>query len=261
MVDVWKASFLSHAIPPNLLSMTMVPEIFPFGIDAALIRFSTEMSEAANRAALSFAGTLRSGKLPFVEVTTTLASVVVRFDPLVVSYSEIEARLIESLSNRDWDHGKLPAGRKLWRIPTLYGGEAGPQLAEAAALAGESEDAAIEVLGSTRMRVLTIGFAPGFPYLGSLPPNWDLSRQKTLTPRVPAGALGVAIRQLVVFPNPSPTGWRWIGQTAVSLFDTTRAAPSLLSAADEVVFAPVSEQEFTAARTMLNGGATSELIA
>ena len=238
--------------------MMPLPEILPFGLDAVLVRFDATMSDQANRAALGFAAHIRNSALPFVEVSSTLASVTLRFDPLAVGLDEVNALLQKHLTTQDWGAIALPAGRKLWRVPTCYGGDHGPQLAEAAELAGVSTNAAIDALGTSRVRVLTIGFAPGLPYLGTLPPEWNIPRQTALTPKVPAGALVVAIRQFVVFANASPTGWRWIGQTALPLFDPARSPASLFSPADEVIFTPVSEAEFTTARTAPFGGATWE---
>ena len=239
-------------------NVTQTPDIFAFGLDAALVRFDTTMSDRANRAALAFAAHLRDTSSPFHEVSSTLASVTVRFDPLKTPFEEVETLLREALRSRDWGASALPAARKLWRVPTIYGGEFGPQLTEAADLVGMSVTAAIDALSTSRVRVLTIGFAPGLPYLGSLPPEWDIPRQTTLTPRVPAGALVVAIRQFVLFANASPTGWRWIAQTAVPLFDATRSPASLFSPGDEVEFHALPADRFTEVATTPNGGATWE---
>ena len=45
-----------------------------------------------------------------------------------------------------------------------------------------------------------------------------MPRTSTLTAEVPAGALVTAVRQLVLFANPSPTGWRQIGMSAFKPF-------------------------------------------
>lgn len=242
----------------TLVDVTQTPDIFAFGLDAALVRFDTTMSDGANRAALAFAAYLRDSPTPFHEVSSTLASVTVRFDPLKTPFEEVETLLREALISRDWGASALPSDRKLWRVPTVYGDDFGPQLVEAADLAGLSVTDAIDALSTTRVRVLTIGFAPGLPYLGSLPPEWDIPRQTTLTPRVPAGALVVAIRQFVLFANASPTGWRWIAQTAVPLFDPARSPASLFSPGDEVEFYALPASRFDEVSTAPNGGATWE---
>jgi len=236
------------------------PRLSPLGLDAVVVEFATRMSDAANRAALAFAAHIRGAGLPVREVSTALASVVLHFDPDATVLDGLVRRLETELAARDWSRAALPTGRRRWRVPTLYGAEAGPQLQEAASLAGMSPNQAVEALGATDVRVLALGFAPGQPYLGPLPDAWDIPRQTALTPRVPAGALVVAIRQIVVFANASPTGWRWIGLTALPLFDPARRPAALLAPADVVTFHPVSAREMDAARVAPLGGATAETL-
>lgn len=231
-----------------------VPKLHAFGLDGLLVQFAQVMDRRANQAALHFAAALRQSDLPVHDVASTLVSVTMRFEPSRQALEDLRAGVDDLLASRDWFATSAESPARHWRVPTLYGGAAGPQLEEAAAMAGMSASQAIEALGSARVSVLTLGFAPGQPYLGELPPVWDLPRQTSLTPRVPAGALVLAIRQLVVFANASPTGWRQIGLTAMPLFDPQRNPPALLAPSDEVTFTPVSADDFAAAQRLpLNG--------
>ncbi|MCB2131969.1 MAG: carboxyltransferase domain-containing protein, partial [Rhodobacteraceae bacterium] len=111
---------------------------------------------------------------------------------------------------------------------------------------------------------LTIGFAPGQPYLGELSPRWDIPRQVALTRRVPEGALVVAIRQLILFSAATPTGWRHIGQTAFRAFRPESADPFPLRPGDELLFPAIEPGELAAIRaadTHGDGGASVEVIA
>ena len=100
--------------------------------------------------------------------------------------------------------------------------------------AGLSQEAARKALLEARLRVLAIGFTPGLPYMGLMPPEWDVPRLKELSPNIPRCALVAAVRQLIVFTNPTPTGWRHIGQTAFHGFDIARDPATPLMAGDEV---------------------------
>ena len=155
----------------------------------------------------------------------------------------------------------LPEGRRLWRIPTVYGTDLAPQLAEAAEAAGLTPEAAAQEIASTRVRVQTIGFAPGQPYLGELPEAWDIPRQTALTERVPIGALTVAIRQLVLFSVSTPTGWRHIGQTAFRPFRPDAETPFVLRPGDEVIFEATDRETYERLREDgTDGGAVAEVI-
>lgn len=239
------------------------PRIRSVGVDGLLVSFGDALSEAANRAALAFRAAVEAAGWDGVEETSTsLVSAYVRFDPLAVDHGGMRRALGDLLAERDWYGATLPQGRRLWRVPTVFGTDLAPQLDEAAALAGLTREAAIATLSQTRVRVQTIGFAPGQPYLGALPEAWNIPRQKELTARVPEGALTVAIRQIVLFSVSSATGWRHVGQTALRLFRPEDDSPFVLRPGDEVIFDAVTPQQLDAMRKAgPDGGATFKAIA
>lgn len=221
------------------------PTIRTVGLTGVIVTFADAMSEPSNRAALAFRNRIEELALEGVlETSASLASVFVRFDTGTLSHERLCALLEEQLGLRNWYEQPLPAGRRFWRVPTVYGTDLAPQFGEAADAAGLSEAQAIDSLGAARVRVLTIGFAPGQPYLGPLGAEWDLPRQTELTPMVPKGALVLAIRQFVLFSSATPTGWRHVGQTGFMLFRPDVDTPFALRAGDELRFEPVPRQDF-----------------
>ena len=239
------------------------PQIRTAGLDGMLVSFADALSEPANRAAIAFRSAVEAARLEGIQETAaSLASVYVRFDSASLPHGRLTAHLQEMLAAKDWYKVPLPPGRRFWRVPTVYGTEMAPQLGEAADLAGMSEGQAIASLSAARVRVLTIGFAPGQPYLGPLGEEWNIPRQTELTPKVPSGALTLAISQFVLFAASAPTGWRHVGQTGLQLFQPRSADPFALRPGDEMQFFPVAKAEF--ARLQDNdpacGGAIAEEI-
>lgn len=232
----------------------LAPQISALGVDGFLIRFGDALSEPANRAALACAAAVTAQDWPGVaEVATGPVSVLVRFEPGATDPAHIEAQLAALVRDRNWSDAALPQGRRLWRVPAVFGTDLAPQLVEAADMAGLTVAQAVDSLTAEPLRVQTIGFAPGQPYLGQLDPAWDIPRQQGLSPQVPPGAVTVAIRQVVLFSVASPTGWRHVGQTAVRLFDPGRADPFLLRPGDAVLFTAVDRAGLETARAA--GGA------
>lgn len=239
-------------------TQTPEPALRTVGIDGMLVQFADHLTEEANRAALAFRAAVdRAGWDGIEETSTSLVSAYVRFDPLALSHEALTAALTALLSSQDWYGAAFPEGRRRVTIPTVYGGDGGPQLAEAAAAAGLREDEAIAELSAASLTVQTLGFAPGMPYLGALPGHWDIPRQTDLTPQVPAGALCVAIRQCVLFPVSMPTGWRHVGQTAARLFRPEADDPFLLRPGDVLQFPSVSAETLDRLRAE-DAGATVE---
>ena len=230
------------------------PQIACEGLDRMVIRFAPRVELEANRAARAFRAVIEAQAWPGVQETSVaLVTVLVRFDPRILPHAALQARLEGVLAQG----GTVAEGaRRLWTIPCAFGGGCGPDLAECAALAGLSEAAAVEQLSQV-VEVLALGFAPGQPYLGELPPHWALPRRPAVMPHVPAGALVTAVRQFVLFANPSPTGWRQVGLTGFACFRPGSATPFPLAPGDRVRFRPVPADEL--ARLMagdpMGGGA------
>jgi inhibitor of KinA len=240
------------------------PQIATLGVSGLLVQFGDTLSEPVNRAALALRAQLEKESWDGIEETSTsLSSVFVRFDPLHVTHANLRRQLETLLQDQDWYAAALPTGRRHWHVPCSFGGTDGPQLGEAADLAHQDAVAAVADIAAHPVQVLTIGFAPGQPYMGSLPAAWDIPRQTSLTAKVPEGALVVAIRQLIIFAADAPTGWRHIGQTAFRCFRPEADDPFALRPGDQVSFDPVTAETLGAIRasdTSGNGGATMEML-
>ncbi len=242
------------------MTQSQWPRIQTLGTDGFVIRFSDQLNEPANRAALALRAAIEvAGWDGVEEVTSALASTAIRLSAFA-DFEQVEDQIKTLVLSRDWTAEPLPDGRRLYRIPTVYGTELAPQMAQAAKAAGLTVPEAAAELSAARTRVITLGFAPGQPYLGTLDPHWDIPRLSQITPQVPAGALVLAIRQFVLFAVANPTGWMHVGQTAVQLFQPNADRAFMLLPGDEVQFNAVTEAEFARYENDPNGGAEWEII-
>lgn len=221
-----------------------MPEILPHGMDGIVVRFTTQSAVDATGAVQLFREQV--SRLPLdglTEVAGSLCSVRIGFDPTIVSRTGLIEQLEPLLAQTNWQTTPAPEPTRRWTIPVAFGETFGPQLSEAAALAGQSVEGAIADITGADLRVLAIGFAPGQPYIGLMPEHWGFSRQSELNPEVPAGALVAAVRQFVLFTNPSTTGWRHIGQTGFRPFLQHRRESFLLKGGDAIRFVAVADNE------------------
>ncbi len=222
----------------------LYPKVRSVGLNGVLVTFGDRATDAANRAAIAFRTAVDAQNWPEIdESSSTLVSAFFRMDLSQHSFARMQDALQEILATQDWSDVALPAGRTLWTIPAVFGTDRAPQLAEAAEAAGLTVAEAVAELTAARLRVLTIGFAPGQPYLGTLGEAWNIPRQVGLSPNVPAGALVAAVRQICLFTKDTPTGWRHVGQSAFQCFRPDGATPFPLSPGDEVQFSAISAQE------------------
>ncbi len=152
-------------------------------------------------------------------------------DLLAATVAEVEARPAPEIA----------AGGTLHELPTRYGGADGPDLADVAALHDLRPADVIELHASTVYRAWFLGFAPGFAYLGRVPPAIATPRLATPRQRVPAGSVALADDQTAVYPVASPGGWRLIGRTDVDVWCPAADPPALVQAGDRVRFVPVRD--------------------
>jgi KipI family sensor histidine kinase inhibitor len=102
-----------------------------------------------------------------------------------------------------------------------------------------------------------VGFLPGYPYLGDLPPELVLPRRENPRTALPAGSVAIATTLSAVYTLESPGGWHIIGRTPALLWDLRCDPPAILAAGDRVRFAPISLREYEAlARRSSAGGLT-----
>lgn len=244
------------SVPPT----DPTPVIANIGLTGLLVNFADHLSEPANRAALALRARVDAENGPgVVETSTALTSMFVGFDPVETDHAKLASRLKALLGCENWHHSALPARKSpVVAHPDSTRRPGGPATGRSRRSGGLTPKAAVEQLTRQQVRVLTIGFAPGQPYLGILPPEWDIPRQTQLTRQLPIGALTVAVRQLVLFTAATPTGWRHVGQTAFRGFRPHCDTPFALRPGDEVIFTEVATEELANIKTRDisgNGGA------
>ncbi|MBI4482707.1 MAG: 5-oxoprolinase subunit PxpB [Acidobacteria bacterium] len=177
------------------------------------------------------------------EAIPTYRSLLILYDPLVLSLNDLRARVDRWLEQED--QAELQPGRRV-QIPVCYGGELGPDLEFVANFNGLSPEEVIQLHSSAEYLVYMLGFTPGFPMMGGLPEKLHTPRLPDPRLKVPGGSVGIGGQQTGIYSVEGPGGWRIIGRTPLRLFDPARPDPFLLQAGDLVQFQPVSRQEYEA---------------
>lgn len=220
------------------------PQALPAGPDGVVLRFALRPGAPAMAAVQLLLADLEAHPpAGTLEIVPALVSILIRFDPSRTSRADLGRDLLGRARTCLKARPAPPQALRRWTIPAAFGGQNGPQLAGIAASLNLAPDAAIAQICGSDLRVLAIGFAPGQPYIGLLPEGWDLPRLDRLTPSVPAGAVVVALRQIVMFGADSATGWRQVARAAFRSFVPGRAQPMPLRAGDAIRYVPVSENE------------------
>jgi KipI family sensor histidine kinase inhibitor len=202
----------------------------PFGDRAFLIELEQRIDPSIIDAARAIADAWEQRGIG--DAIPAYASVVLLFDPVHMSWPDA-AREAKALAAAPRP-AAASAGR-LIEIPTAYDG---PDLAETAARSNLSPAELVALHSGREYRAFFLGFMPGLAYSGMLDPRIDAPRLASPRPRVPAGSVGVANGQTVVYPVDSPGGWRLIGRTELAVFDPARDPAALIRPGDRLRFVP-----------------------
>ena len=221
----------------------MKPTISPVGDRAISIDFGQVIDPTINRHIRQTIERIKELQLEgIIELVPTYCALLVEYDAMLYSYSEI-CNIIEPTL----EEGMTDTTNELVtvvEVPTVYGGEFGPDLSFVASHNHLSEDEVISIHSGTDYLVYMLGFIPGFTYLGGMDPRIATPRLSSPRTLIPAGSVGIAGEQTGTYPSDSPGGWQIIGRTPVTMYDMSKAQAALLNAGDYVRYVPIDESEF-----------------
>lgn len=221
----------------------MKPTISPVGDRAISIDFGQVIDPTINRHIRQTIERIKELQLDgIIELVPTYCALLVEYDAMLYSYSEIcniiEPTLEEGMTNTTNELVTVV------EVPTVYGGDFGPDLSFVASHNHLSEDEVISIHSGTDYLVYMLGFIPGFTYLGGMDPRIATPRLSSPRTLIPAGSVGIAGEQTGTYPSDSPGGWQIIGRTPVTMYDMSKAQAALLNAGDYVRYVPIDESEF-----------------
>ena len=174
-----------------------------------------------------------------IELVPTYRSLMLHYDPSLTRPETLQ----QAILSLDVGDSSEATDQRIVEIPTLYGGEYGPDIGFVAENAGMSESEVIEIHSGTDYLVYAMGFSPGFPYLGGLDPRLNTPRLTTPRTLIPGGSVGIAETQTGAYPVASPGGWQLIGRTPLRLFDPASDPPAVINAGDRVRFVPLPNED------------------
>jgi KipI family sensor histidine kinase inhibitor len=215
------------------------PQWVEAGDQGFLCVLAERIDPAANTTAQALARAIRAAGIPGVSgVVPGYASVLVEYDGPAAGRRAALAAVQRA--------GAVAAGatHRRFRIPVLYGGDAGPDLEEVAQRLGLTAAEVVALHAGRPYRIFCLGFAPGFPLAGVLDPRLELPRRDAPRARVPPGSVAIAGRQTGIYPTASPGGWHLLGRTPLTLFRPERVPPVVWGPGDSIVFDAVDARVF-----------------
>ncbi len=212
------------------------------GDSSILLEFGQEINPEINRKITSLVRLIYDQQIEgIVDMIPTYCSLLINYDPRIVSYEKMQARMKELLK---MEVKGVAEKKRVYEIPVCYGGEFGPDLLAIAQHAGMTPEEVISIHTSQDYLIYMLGFLPGFCYLGGLDERIHTPRLANPRVRIPAGSVGIGGASTGIYPLDSPGGWQLMGQTPVKTYEPESETPILLHAGDYIRFVAIDLDEF-----------------
>ena len=212
-----------------------------FGESAILIEWPAKMDEFILKDILTFQYKIQQKKLEdILEIIQSINSLTVIYNNKSIDNDSL-IKTLKGIYKEEFS--KIRSKHFLWKIPVCYNFKFGLDLEEISKKNDLSVDEIIELHSNAIYRVFSIGFLPGFLYLGGLDERLYIDRKATPRLVVPKGAVAIGGKQTGVYPKSSPGGWQIIGNSPISFFETTKAIPCFAKPGDQIQFVPVSSED------------------
>ncbi|RME97965.1 MAG: 5-oxoprolinase subunit PxpB [Bacteroidetes bacterium] len=210
-------------------------DILPYGREALVVNFEQRIDPAINARVHALNEALSRAALPGVRFAIpAFCSLTIGFDPRQLSFSDLAASLHNWADQLEATH---TTASRTWRVPVCFSEEFAWDKTEVLSYTGVANwQTLVDQLTAIPLRVYMLGFLPGFPYLGALPPSLACPRKAKPRARVAVQSVSIAGQQAGIYPSTSPGGWQIVGRTPLPLFLGKMEQPFLFAAGDEVRF-------------------------
>ena len=175
-----------------------------------------------------------------VEIVQSINSLLVIFDVTKISTDNI----IAELKKIEIKENDLLESHKTWQIPVCYDLKYAVDLKD---LAKEKKLSTLEIINIHKSKVydvLSMGFLPGFMYLGFTDENLHCERKDIPSQDIKKGSIGIALNQTCIYPQDSPGGWHIIGVSPLDFFDLKSKNPCFAKPGDKIQFTEISNKQF-----------------
>lgn len=228
------------------------------GDKAIILEFGNEIRKEINLSIRKLYYSISKEDIEGIEeIVPTYCSLIVYYNPLRVKYSV----LIKKLKKLESTIAEITLPKAIiTEIPTLYGGEYGPDLEFIARYNKLTVKEVIRIHTEREYFIYMLGFLPGFVYLGEMSEKIATPRLEKPRLKVWEGSVGIAAKQTGIYPIDSPGGWQIIGRTPVKVYDNKKEIPVLLKSGDYIKFFPINKKQYEEIKEKVDKGKYSCMV-
>ena len=175
-----------------------------------------------------------------VEVVQSINSLLIIFDKNKISHKN----LINKIKKIEKERIQNKVIYKIWEIPICYDLTYASDLKNFSRLKKITTDEVIQIHKSKIYNVISMGFLPGFMYLGQTDVKLHCERKEKPSINISKGSIGLALNQTCIYPQNSPGGWHIIGISPLDFFDINSKSPCFAKPGDKIQFVEISKPQY-----------------
>lgn len=175
-----------------------------------------------------------------IDTVQSINSLLVVFDSNKISVDDfyIKVKSIKTGKTKN----KLKS--KIWEVPVCYDPSYASDLEEFSKSKNLSKQDVIKIHKSKVYDIMSMGFLPGFMYLGNTDNRLYCERKPRPSLNIKKGSIGLALNQTCIYPQDSPGGWHIIGSSPINFFDLNYKSPCFAKPGDKIKFIEISKSRY-----------------
>lgn len=207
-------------------------------VDSVIVYLKNEISLEVSKDVRNLYENIKNTE-GFLEVIPSYASILIRYDIFLYDYDAVCTLIKKSSNNKSKQEES-----KLFEIPVYYGLEVGLDLKDLSSYSNLSIEEVISLHSSKIYNIYSLGFSPGFAFLGKVDKKIAKPRLSSPRAKIPKGSVAIANEQTSIYPNESPGGWNIIGRSNFTLYDKSIDNLTPFSLGDRIKFYSITKEEF-----------------
>ena len=219
----------------------MIKNISNLGDAALYCDFGSEVNKEINSKVIRYFKSIQKENIDgVVNLTPSYNKLIVSFDLRKKNFKTIK-KIIESLSVINED--KLESNKI--HIPVCCDENFSLDIKRLEEKLRINRDKIYEKFFGKEFFCYMTGFIAGMPFLGDLENELQAKRLETPRVKVPKGSVGLTEQFANIYTFESPGGWNIIGNTPLSIFDSSKEKdPNLISPGDTIIFKRITKNQY-----------------
>ena len=219
----------------------MIKNISNLGDAALYCDFGKEINKEINTNVIRYFRSIQNESIEGINnLTPSYNKLIVSFDLKKTNFKDLK-KLIEDLKINKSENLK----NKIIKIPVCTDKSFSLDIKRLEEKLRINKEKIYEKFFNKELFCYMTGFIAGMPFLGDLENSMRAKRLETPRIKVPKGSVGLTEQFANIYTFESPGGWNIIGNTPLSIFDSSKEMePNLINPGDTVIFNEISIDEY-----------------